>query len=197
MKIKSVEFVKSSPNYKECPINKLPEIAFIGRSNVGKSSLINMLLETKVAKTSQVPGKTQLINHFLINEKWYLVDLPGYGWAKLGKEKKEKLKDLVDKYFANREQLTFAMVLVDSRLEPQPIDLDYINLLGINNVPIGVVFTKSDKVSKNELNRNVEMFKKTLMQYWKALPEFFFTSSLKCSGRDEILKFFTKVIISK
>jgi GTP-binding protein len=190
MEIKNAVFVMSNSDVKLCPENKLPEYAFIGRSNVGKSSLINMLTNrNKLAMTSSTPGKTQLINHFIINDQWYLVDLPGYGYAKMGKEAKERLKLIIETYILERENLTNLFLLIDSRLEPQKIDLDFMEWLGENGIPFSIVFTKSDKLSKAKLKLNINTYIAELLKNWEETPPFFITSSEKRIGRDELLAY--------
>lgn len=188
MKISSAEFCISSPNYRKCPTDGLPEYAFIGRSNVGKSSLINMLTGVKgLAKTSGRPGKTQLINHFLINKEWYLVDLPGYGYARSSKSSRERWSTMMREYFLHREALTNVYVLVDSRIPPQRIDLDFIEFLGTNGVPMTIVFTKTDKEKQREVMANIKAMKQALASSWDPLPPMFLTSSLTGYGRDALL----------
>ena len=188
MKISSAVFSISSPDYRKCPKDGRPEYAFIGRSNVGKSSLINMLTGVKgLAKTSGRPGKTQLINHFLINDEWYLVDLPGYGYARTSKTSREKWGAMMREYFLHREELTNVFVLIDSRIPPQRIDLEFINFLGENGVPLSLVFTKADKESQREVQANMKAMKKALLEVWEELPEVFLTSSLTGMGRDAVL----------
>lgn len=173
-----------------CPETDKPEYAFIGRSNVGKSSLINMLTGRKsLAMTSSTPGKTMLINHFVINGEWHLVDLPGYGYAKRGRKEVEKLQKIISYYVLQRRELTCLFVLIDSRLDPQPIDLDFIRFLGENGVPFGIIFTKADKPKRGELKRNVEKFLNTLRQEWDELPPYFVTSSDTGLGRNEFLQY--------
>lgn len=194
MKINTAEFLISNSRADRCPDSSCPEYAFIGRSNVGKSSLINMLTGRKsLAMTSSTPGKTMLINHFVINGEWYLVDLPGYGYAKRGKKEMEKLKNLISYYVLEREQLTCLFVLIDSRIPPQRIDLDFIRFLGENGVPFGLVFTKADKPKGNELKRNVEAFLNTLKEDWEELPPYFVTSSENKRGKDELLDYIDSV----
>ena len=172
------------------PKDELKDIAFIGRSNVGKSSLVNMLTGIKgLAKVSGTPGKTRLINHFLINDSWYLVDLPGYGYARVSKSKLGEFSKLITDYVLKCEKMHFLFVLVDSRLEPQKIDLSFIQLLGENGVPFGIIFTKADKLSQAQLNRNVKHYKQILSEQWEELPPMFISSSEKGSGREEILAF--------
>jgi len=195
MKINSSEFIISNSDYTKCPKPDLPEFVFIGRSNVGKSSLINMLTDrNKLAKISSRPGKTQLINHFLINNNWYLVDLPGYGWAKVSKTEKAKWEVMIKDYFENRENLTLAFVLIDSRLEPQKIDIEFVNWLGTNGVPIALIFTKADKQSKNKTDSSVVKFRKTLATTWDQLPPHFITSSANHIGKDEVLNYIEDII---
>lgn len=188
MKISSAIFSISSPNYRKCPQDGRPEYAFIGRSNVGKSSLINMLTGVKgLAKTSGRPGKTQLINHFLINNEWYLVDLPGYGYARTSKSSREAWSSMIRDYFLHREQLTNTYVLVDSRLTPQRIDLEFISFLGQNGVPLTIVFTKTDKEKQREVMGNIKAMKLALGELWEELPPMLLTSSTTGYGRDALL----------
>ena len=200
MIIKSAEFVISNTDVKKCPASTLPEYAFIGRSNVGKSSLINMLTQRKgLAMTSQKPGKTQLINHFLINNEWHLVDLPGYGFARVGQSNRERLKSIIEDYILEREQLTNLFILLDCRHEPQKIDLEFIEWAGENGVPFALVFTKADKLSKGKLASHIEAYKQTLLESWEELPPIFITSSEAKEGRDELLNYIediNKTIIS-
>ena len=190
MIIKSADFIISNSTYTKCPHHDLPEYAFIGRSNVGKSSLINALTQrSKLAMTSSTPGKTMLINHFLINKEWYLVDLPGYGYAKRGKAEMEKLKVLIEGYVDGRKELTCLFVLIDSRLEPQRIDLQFIEWLGEHGVPFSIIFTKADKTKKGELKKNTQRFLNTLAEQWEELPPHFISSSEKNIGREEILNY--------
>ena len=190
MVIKSAEFVISNSQVSKCPTTGLPEYAFIGRSNVGKSSLINMLTGKKgLAMTSQKPGKTQLINHFIINGAWYLVDLPGYGYARLSKDGRAKLKTMIEDYTLERKELICLFVLVDSRHEPQKIDLEFIQWLGEEGVPFALVFTKADKLSKGRLAANLEAYKARLLEEWEELPPIFVTSSEQQLGRDELLSY--------
>ncbi|MCQ2058781.1 MAG: ribosome biogenesis GTP-binding protein YihA/YsxC [Bacteroidaceae bacterium] len=194
MTIKSAEFVISNSDYRKCPSDGKPEYALIGRSNVGKSSLINMLTGKKgLAMTSSTPGKTLLINHFAINNEWYMVDLPGYGYAKRNKSQQETLETLIADYILERESLTCLFVLIDSRLEPQRIDLEFIEWLGENQVPFAIIFTKADKLSHGALTVNVQKFLDTLKEEWEELPPYFITSSLIGQGRDEILKWIESV----
>lgn len=190
MVIKSAEFVISNSQVSKCPTTGLPEYAFIGRSNVGKSSLINMLTGRKgLAMTSQKPGKTQLINHFIINDAWYLVDLPGYGYARLSKDGREKLKKMIEDYTLERKELICLFVLVDARHDPQKIDLEFIEWLGEEGVPFALVFTKADKLTKGKLAANIESYKACLRQQWEELPPLFITSSEERLGREELLDY--------
>lgn len=189
MKISSAVFTVSSPNWRKCPQDGRPEYAFIGRSNVGKSSLINMLTGVKgLAKTSGRPGKTQLINHFLINNEWYLVDLPGYGYARTSRTSRKAWSTMMRDYFLHREQLTNTYVLVDSRLKPQRIDLEFIAFLGQNGVPLTIVFTKTDKEKQREVMGNIKLMKQELSQMWEELPPMLLTSSATGYGRDALLE---------
>ncbi len=190
MSIKEAKFVISQTDYTKCPSPVLPEYAFIGRSNVGKSSLINMLTNRKgLAKTSSTPGKTQLINHFLINQSWYLVDLPGYGYARVSKASKEKWDKMIKDYLRFRPNLLYVFVLIDVRLDPQKIDLEFIHWLGESGIPFVLVFTKADKLSGEKVIYSVEQFKKTLKKTWSELPLMFISSAEKNRGRDDILDF--------
>jgi GTP-binding protein len=192
--IRSAVFIKSSPDNKNLPPEKYPEYAFIGRSNVGKSSLINMLtLKDNLAKTSGTPGKTQLINHFLINDEWYLVDLPGYGYARVGKDQKMKFEKMIDDYLTERGTLMNTFLLIDVRHEPLANDLDFIQYLGESALPFSLVFTKADKLGPVRLQENVERYKSVLMQSWEELPPIFVTSSEKKIGRTEILNYITSI----
>lgn len=194
MLIKSAQFIISNSDYRKCPQDNRPEYAFIGRSNVGKSSLINMLTNRKgLAMTSSTPGKTMLINHFLINDEWYLVDLPGYGYARRGKENRERLQQIIEDYILQRESLTSLFVLVDSRHEPQKIDLAFMEWLGENRVPFSIVFTKIDKLGPVRLKQNVEEYKQKLLERWEELPPVFVTSSEKRSGREELLDYIGQI----
>ena len=194
MEIKSAEFVISNTNVAKCPDGNKPEYAFIGRSNVGKSSLINMLTNKKgLALTSQTPGKTMLINHFLINDEWYLVDLPGYGYAQRGKEGREKLRKIIESYVLEREQLTNLFVLVDCRHEAQKIDLEFMEWLGENGIPFAIIFTKTDKISKGRLQENFRLYEAKLLEQWEELPPVFFSSSEKKEGRDEVLDYIEQI----
>lgn len=194
MEITSAEFVISNSRADMCPKSDLPEYAFIGRSNVGKSSLINMLTKnSKLAMTSSTPGKTLLINHFLINKQWHLVDLPGYGYAQRGKKMMEKIQKLIEYYVLEREEMTCLFVLVDSRLKPQKIDLEFMEWLGKNGVPFGIIFTKADKQTINKTKQNVEFYLNTLREQWEELPPYFVSSSEKGTGRDEILDYIDSI----
>lgn len=190
MQIKSAEFVISNTDVEKCPKNPLPEYAFIGRSNVGKSSLINMLLNRRnLAKTSGRPGKTQLINHFLINENWFLVDLPGYGYAKTSKSTKKSFQKLITAYFEKRKQLALAFVLIDCRHKPQPIDLEFMQWLGVNAIPFHIIFTKADKLKPNALKRNIKAYTEEMLLTWEEMPKYFITSSSNSTGREEVLAY--------
>lgn len=195
MLIKTAEFVISSARADQCPPTEgRPEYAFIGRSNVGKSSLINMLTgRKKLAMTSSTPGKTMLINHFAINNEWFLVDLPGYGYAKRGKKEMEKLRNLIEYYVLERKELTCLFVLIDSRLTPQRIDLEFIQWLGEEGVPFSIIFTKADKNKTGELRKNVNCFLDELRKEWEELPQHFVTSSAQGRGRDEVLDYIDQI----
>ncbi|WP_277233791.1 ribosome biogenesis GTP-binding protein YihA/YsxC [Phocaeicola salanitronis] len=194
MEITSAKFVISNSRADMCPEGNLPEYAFIGRSNVGKSSLINMLTNhSKLAMTSSTPGKTLLINHFLINNSWYLVDLPGYGYAQRGKKVMEQIKNIIQHYVLERMQMTCLFVLIDSRLEPQKIDLQFIEWLGENSVPFALVFTKADKQNIVKTQQNVERFLNTLKEQWEELPAYFITSAEKKTGRKEVLDYIDSI----
>ena len=194
MNIKSATFEISNTDVRKCPPGNKPEYAFIGRSNVGKSSLINMLTNKNgLAKTSSTPGKTLLINHFLINDAWYIVDLPGYGYAQRGKESREKLKHIIQSYILGRAQMTNLFVLVDSRHKPQKIDLEFMQWLGENEVPFSIVFTKMDKLGKEAGQRNVDVYKAQLLEQWEELPPLFITSSEDRRGRDELLNYIEEI----
>jgi len=193
MEIKTAQFVISNTDVAKCPAPTLPEFAFIGRSNVGKSSLINMLCERKdMAKTSSKPGKTQLINHFIINKDWYLVDLPGYGYAKVSKDLKEKWNSFIEQYLVNRQNLMCVMVLLDSRIPQQKIDLEFMDWLGENEIPFVMVFTKIDKLSKLKISANINSYKNEMGKHWDELPQCFYTSAEKKEGKDELLQFIAK-----
>ena len=190
MEIKTAEFSLSAPMESMCPKDTKPEYAFIGRSNVGKSSLINMLARNKkLAKTSSTPGKTLLINHFIINKEWYLVDLPGYGFAKRSKTEVARLDQMIRGYILGREQLVNVFVLVDIRLEPQKIDLEFIEWLGVSSVPFAIVFTKADKLTPNKARQAMEAYKRKLSETWEELPPMFLTSAEKKEGRDDVLNY--------
>ncbi len=194
MNITSAEFVISNSRADMCPDTSIPEYAFIGRSNVGKSSLINMLTGRKsLAMTSATPGKTMLINHFLINKEWHLVDLPGYGYAKCGKKAMQQLQNIIEYYILERKQLTCLFVLIDSRLTPQKIDLEFIEWLGEHGVPFGIIFTKADKNKAGELKKNVGTFLAKLAEQWEELPPHFITSSEKKIGRTEFLDYIESI----
>ncbi len=195
MEVYKTTFVKSSSHLDQCPESGFPEVAFIGRSNVGKSSLVNMLTNNKkLAKVSGRPGKTQLINHFLLDDRWYLVDLPGYGWARVSKTDKEKWGEMIHDYLLNRENLLNVFVLVDSRLDPQAIDVEFINWLGEKAIPFSIIFTKSDKQSKNKTQSSVAKYKKTLKANWAELPPSFVSSSINKEGREQILEYIDTII---
>lgn len=198
MIIKKAEFVISNTDPRKCPESELPEFAFVGRSNVGKSSLINMLTDFKdLAKVSQAPGKTRLINHFNINDEWFLVDLPGYGYAKVLKSAREKWLVFIRKYLSVRENLFCVFALIDSRHEPQPIDLEFMSWMGLNGVPFAMVFTKTDKLSKQQLKLNLEKYKTEMLKEWEEMPPNFVTSSETKLGREEILEFIEKLVQNK
>ncbi|SIT97774.1 GTP-binding protein [Epilithonimonas bovis DSM 19482] len=193
MQIKTAEFVKSSQKWQECPEPNLPEYAFIGRSNVGKSSLINAMMNHKdLAKTSQTPGKTQLINHFLVNENWYLTDLPGYGYAKVSKSLRKDFEKLITNYILNRKNLVNLFVLVDIRHTPQKIDLEFMQWCGESGVPFSIVFTKADKLKPGAAEKNVGIYKNDLLQTWEELPDLYITSAEKKTGGDLILDYIQK-----
>jgi len=194
MKIKSADFVISNSDIAKCPKDKLPEYAFIGRSNVGKSSLINMLMQRRnLAKTSGRPGKTQLINHFIINKNWYLVDLPGYGYARVSKSSKKVFQKFITNYFSKREQLVLAFVLIDCRHDPQKVDLEFMKWMGENQIPFSIIFTKTDKLKPKVLERNIESYSQKMLETWEEMPNYFITSSSKGTGRDELLGYIGKV----
>lgn len=194
MRIKSAAFVISNTDVTKCPKEQLPEYAFIGRSNVGKSSLINMLTERKsLAKTSGKPGKTQLINHFIINDNWFLVDLPGYGYAQISKTKRQIFQIFITEYFLQREQLVCTFVLVDVRHEPQKIDLEFMRFLGENGIPFCIIFTKADKLNHSKLNKNLQIYQTELLKTWEEMPRHFVTSATNKNGREELLKFIDEV----
>ena len=194
MNVNKAEFVISNTDVQKCPQDGKPEYAFIGRSNVGKSSLINMLTGKKgLAMTSSTPGKTQLINHFIINDEWYLVDLPGYGYAQRGKAGRLKIQEIIDLYLDEREALTCLFVLLDCRHEPQKIDLDFIDLLGESGIPFAIVFTKIDKISQSRLNENSSAYQAKLLETWEELPPIFYTSSEHKKGKDELLDYIENI----
>ena len=194
MVITKAEFVISNTDVKKCPGGNLPEYAFIGRSNVGKSSLINMLTDRKqLAKTSQKPGKTQLINHFIINDAWYLVDLPGYGFAQRGKEGRVGIQRIIEDYILERQELTNLFVLIDCRHEPQKIDLEFMEWLGENAIPFAMIFTKTDKISKGRLQENIKAYTAKMLETWEELPPIFTSSSEKKEGRDEIIQYIEEI----
>jgi len=194
MIIKSAKFVMSNTDYRKCPPPEQPEYAFIGRSNVGKSSLINTLVNQKgLAKTSSTPGKTQLINHFMINDTWYLVDLPGYGYAKVSKVERAKFEKMIDGYLTNRSNLLCTFVLIDIRHEPQTNDMNFMRMLGEKGIPFCIVFTKADKEKKAAVQKNVDFYSKIMKQYWAELPKMFITSSETKEGRDEILAYISSL----
>ena len=194
MKIKEAEFVISNTEISKCPKDGKPEYAFIGRSNVGKSSLINMLMERKkLAKISGRPGKTQLINHFIINDEWYVVDLPGYGYAKASKTSRASWEKFIVKYLTQRESLMNVFVLLDSRLEPQKIDIEFMNWCGQKQLPFSMVFTKTDKLSSSELQKNLAKYKKEMLKFWEALPPVFVTSSVSKMGREKVLNYIEQI----
>lgn len=190
MKIKSAEFVMSNSDVTKCPKPPIPEYAFIGRSNVGKSTLINMLTNRKsLAKTSGRPGKTQLINHFIINDNWYLVDLPGYGYARVSKTSKKTFQKFITNYFEQRKQLVSAFVLVDIRHKPQPIDLEFMQYLGESEIPFCIIFTKADKLKSKAIEKHVEDYCNDMLQFWEEIPPYFITSSSKKIGQEDVLEF--------
>ena len=195
MLIKSAEYVISSARVDQCPQGELPEFAFIGRSNVGKSSLINMLTgRAGLAKTSATPGKTILINHFLINKEWYLVDLPGYGYAKRGQQQRDELQRMITGYILRREQMMNLFLLIDARHEPQRIDMEFIEWLGENGIPFSIVFTKADKLSKGKLAANIKHYLSELSKQWEELPPHFITSSETKPGKEEVLSYIEAII---
>lgn len=195
MQIKKAVFEISNSDVSKCPKERIPEYAFIGRSNVGKSSLINMLTNNKkLAKTSGTPGKTQLINHFKINDNWFLVDLPGYGYARVSKKTKRTFQSFIKKYFLQREQLICSFVLVDSRHDPQKIDMDFMEFLGENQIPFCIIFTKSDKLTTKALEKNIAKYKtKLLSESWEYFPQYFVTSSSSKEGKESLLEFIHQV----
>ena len=194
MEIKQAAFTLSAPMVSMCPKDTKPEYAFIGRSNVGKSSLINMLTNNKkLAKTSSTPGKTLLINHFIINKEWYLVDLPGYGYAKRSKKEVDKLDQMIRGYILQREQLVNVFVLVDIRLEPQKIDLEFMEWLGVSGIPFSIVFTKADKLTPNKCRQAMEAYKQSLSETWEEMPPMFLTSAEEREGRAEVLDYIERI----
>ncbi len=195
MQIKTAEYLMSNDDYRKCVKPDKPEFAFIGRSNVGKSSLINMLTSnSKLAKTSASPGKTQKINHFVINNQWYLVDLPGYGYAKVSKSQRAVFRKMIDDYILNRQNLVNLFVLIDCRHEPQDIDVEFINWLGESRVPFTIIFTKVDKIGPNALKDKVEAYKEHLLQTWETLPDMLVSSAVSKMGQEEILDYIEKII---
>lgn len=197
MEIKNAEFTLSAPQVSLCPKDTKPEFAFIGRSNVGKSSLINMLCgNKKLAKTSATPGKTMLINHFIINREWYLVDLPGYGFAKRSKTEIAALDRMIRGYILQREQLVNVFVLIDIRLEPQKIDLEFIDWLGMSQIPFSIIFTKADKIGRNKVQQNVAAYTRRLSETWEELPPYFVTSSEERTGKEEVLGYIGDILKS-
>lgn len=196
MIVKTAEFIISNTEVSKCPNDGLPEFAFIGRSNVGKSSLINMLTGKKnLAKTSGTPGKTQLINHFLINEKWYLVDLPGYGYAKSARSNRSKWEKFIAEFLSKRQTLQNTFVLLDARLEPQKIDLEFMTWCGERQLPFSMVFTKIDKLSSSALQKNLARYKKEMLKYWEEMPPVFTTSSESAFGKESLLQYIDKIIV--
>ncbi len=194
MIIKKAEFVISNTDPYKCPPDRKPEYAFIGRSNVGKSSLINMLTQRKgLAMTSSTPGKTQLINHFIINDEWYLVDLPGYGYAQRGKQGRERIHQIIYAYLKKRKALTNLFILIDCRHEPQKIDIDFINETGEMGIPFAIIFTKTDKISQSKLKENIEVYKNKLLEFWEELPPMINTSSSNKNGRDDVLAYIEQI----
>jgi len=184
----------ASPTFQKCPRTTFPEYAFIGRSNVGKSSLINMITGLKaLAKVSQTPGKTQLINHFLINDNWYLVDLPGYGYAKVSKSSRKAFSEIITNYILKRDNLQCLFVLVDSRLEPQENDITFINWLGQNHIPFALIFTKTDKINSATLQTNMAIYKREMLNYWEELPKIFSCSAVTRTGREDILNYIEEI----
>jgi len=194
MKIFKSEFIKSSDDYKKCPKEHIPEYAFIGRSNVGKSSLLNMLVNNKkLSKTSSKPGKTKLINHFKINDACFFVDLPGYGWAKSSKFERLKWQKMTQKFMINSSKLSLVFLLIDSRIKPQKTDIKFSNFIGTNNIPMNIIFTKTDKMNKKGLENNIELFKNQILKSWKKLPDIFLSSSINKTGRNKILSHISKI----
>ena len=194
MNVANAEFVVSNTNVEQCPKTKLPEYAFIGRSNVGKSSLINMLCnKKKLAKTSSRPGKTQLINHFLINKQWYLVDLPGYGYARTSKTQKKTFQKFITDYLIKRKELISTFLLIDLRHKPQPLDLKYMRWLGKNLIPFSIIFTKADKLKEVEINEHILKYLNDIRKYWEEIPQYFITSSEKKIGKSELLNYIDEI----
>lgn len=195
MIIKDAKFIKSSSNISECPQKDYPEFIFLGRSNVGKSSLINMLLgRKKLSKISSKPGKTQLINHFLINEDLYFVDLPGYGWAKTSKSNRQNWDIMTKNFLLKSDKLSLIFILIDIRIDPQKIDINYINYIGKNKLPLNIIFTKSDKISKSSIKESVNSFLNELSKYWSPIPNYFISSSKTGVGKEEILNYIHEII---
>lgn len=194
MEVNSAEFIASYPKVSQCPKDGRPEFAFIGRSNVGKSSLINMLTRKGLAKVSATPGKTRLLNYFLINKTWYLVDLPGYGYARVSKVQQKTLSDMINGYLNHREELLCAFVLIDSNIPPTKIDLEFINGLGEHQIPFAIAFTKTDRIGKMTLEKNIALFMSELSKTWETLPPYFITSSERKTGKQEILDYIEKII---
>ncbi|HYG15516.1 MAG TPA: ribosome biogenesis GTP-binding protein YihA/YsxC [Bacteroidia bacterium] len=197
MEIESVRFTGSYTLMDKLPKDGKPEVAFIGRSNVGKSSLINMLTGRKIAKTSSTPGKTQTINHFLIDDAWYLVDLPGYGYAKVSKDQRAKWETMINTYLLKREELYCVFVLIDSRVPPQKSDLDFITMLGENGLPVGLIFTKTDKLKSTELQNNTKTFFDEMIKNWEELPPYFITSAEKKTGKEDVLAYLYEITAGK
>lgn len=190
MIIKHAKFTKSSSHYSQCPTENMPEYAFVGRSNVGKSSLINMLVNHKnLAKTSGTPGKTQLINHYIINDNWYLVDLPGYGYAKASKDSRKKWELVFKEYLGNRKHLMTVFILIDANIPPQKIDIEFINWIGKKKIPLAIVFTKCDKSKVNQINKNLDVFDKEMLKHWESMPLSFTSSAKTKVGNEEILNY--------
>ena len=196
MKITSAEFITSSTDWRKCPETRKPEFAFIGRSNVGKSSLINMLVDRKkLAKTSSTPGKTQTVNHFLVNDQWYLVDLPGYGYASASRSARFEWGKMIEDYLKNRKNLFCTFILLDARLKPQAIDIDFITWMGENHLPLVILLTKSDKLKQQELAKSKKIIEAKLLEQWEELPPLFITSAEKKSGRDKVLDFISEAML--
>ncbi|MFK7933825.1 MAG: ribosome biogenesis GTP-binding protein YihA/YsxC [Saprospiraceae bacterium] len=194
MQVKFVDFIGSFPNEQSCPQTGKPEYAFIGRSNVGKSSLINMLTARKnMARVSNTPGKTQLINYYLVNDNWYLVDLPGYGYAKISKKKRQEWEKMIAGYLQRRDELQCAFVLIDSNVPPQKIDVEFINWLGEMQIPFAIIYTKTDRLSRPKLEPNIKAIQEELLKYWNELPQQFITSSSKTTGREDVLDFIEQI----